>query len=111
MTRIPPDQPARDRIRADLATNMLVEAGAGSGKTTALVQRMLEHVHTGTPVERMVAVTVTRKASHELRERFQITLEQAARNPNAGPDERARYDLALRQLDRAFLGTIHAFCA
>jgi ATP-dependent helicase/nuclease subunit A len=50
VTRTPSDQPARDRIRTDLATNMLVEAGAGSGKTTSLVDRMLEHVRTGTPV-------------------------------------------------------------
>lgn len=100
----------RERIRTDLRTNLLVEAGAGSGKTTALVGRMLEHVRTGTPVDRLAAVTFTRKAAHELRERFQVKLEASARDA-ADAGERARYEQALRQLDRAFLGTIHSFCA
>nr|MBA3672463.1 UvrD-helicase domain-containing protein [Gemmatimonadaceae bacterium] len=108
---LPSDQPARDRIRTDLGTNMLVEAGAGSGKTTSLVDRMLEHVRTGTPVDRITAVTFTRKAANELRERFQLRLEEAVRDAEAGSDEASRYARALRELDRAFLGTIHSFCA
>jgi ATP-dependent helicase/nuclease subunit A len=111
MTRIPADQPARDRIRLDLDVNMLVEAGAGSGKTTALVDRMVEHVRRGTAVERLTAVTFSRKAASELRERFQVRLERALRESAPGSDERARYDRALHELDRAFLGTIHSFCA
>ena len=111
MTTLPVDQGARDRIRAELATNMLVEAGAGSGKTTSLVERMLEHVRTGTPVERLTAVTFTRKAAGELRERFQVRLERAVREASPGSDEAVRCEAALRELDRAFLGTIHSFCA
>ena len=111
MTRTISDLAERERIRTDLATNFLVEAGAGSGKTTSLVERLLEHVRTGTPVERIAAVTFTRKAAHELRERFQLRLERAVRDATAGSEERARFDRALRELDRAFLGTIHSFCA
>ena len=106
-----PDQPARDRIRTDLSTNLLVEAGAGSGKTTALVGRLLQHITTGTPVEQLAAVTFTRKAADELRERFQLQLEQLVRNPAANPESHARCVVALRDLERAFLGTIHSFCA
>jgi len=102
------DQPARDRIRSDLATNLLVEAGAGSGKTTCLVERMLSLVRQGEPVERIAAVTFTRKAANELRERFQVELERAIRV--APEPEQSRLDLALRRLDHTFLGTIHAFC-
>ncbi|HUQ45127.1 MAG TPA: UvrD-helicase domain-containing protein [Gemmatimonadaceae bacterium] len=111
MTHPPTDQAARVRIRTDLGTNMLVEAGAGSGKTTSLVDRMLEHVRTGTPVERLTAVTFTRKAANELRERFQVRLERELRESPAASDETRRCEQALRELDRAFLGTIHAFCA
>jgi ATP-dependent helicase/nuclease subunit A len=111
MTRIPADQPARDRVRLELDVNMLVEAGAGSGKTTALVGRMVEHVRRGTAVERLTAVTFTRKAANELRERFQVGLERAIRESAAGSNERERFERALRELDRAFLGTIHSFCA
>jgi ATP-dependent helicase/nuclease subunit A len=110
---VPPesDQPARDRIVSDLSTNMLVEAGAGSGKTTSLVDRMVALVAQGTPVEQIAAVTFTRKAANELRERFQLRLEQRLRENADSRELAARYGRALRELDRAFLGTIHSFCS
>ena len=108
----PPDWPARDRIATELETNFLVEAGAGSGKTTALVSRMVALVRTGTaPVHQIAAVTFTRKAAGELRERFQEALEKERLSPRLTPEERARVDAAIREMDRAFMGTIHAFCA
>ena len=110
--RHPPDQSERDRISEDLDRNLLVEAGAGSGKTRSLVDRMVALVGTGTcTVDRIAAVTFTRKAAAELRQRFQVSLEEAlARTPLEDP-RRERLEDAIRDLDRAFLGTIHAFCA
>lgn len=104
------DQAARDRIVSDLDTNLLVEAGAGSGKTTGLVNRLCALVTRGIPVEQLAAVTFTRKAAAELRERFQLRLEQdlQAEAPGARRD---RLDAALRNLDRSFVGTIHSFAA
>ena len=109
--KAPADQQARDRIVSDLDTNLLVEAGAGSGKTTSLVGRMLALVARGTSVDRIAAVTFTRKAANELRERFQLALEARVRDGALGIEVTMRYDAALRDLDSAFLGTIHAFCA
>jgi ATP-dependent helicase/nuclease subunit A len=110
MSPLPQDQGARDRIVADLDANLLVEAGAGSGKTRALVGRMLALVERGTPVEQLAAVTFTRKAAAELRERFEEALER-----RAGATSDAENALRLREardhLGRAFLGTIHAFAA
>ncbi|HSJ32303.1 MAG TPA: UvrD-helicase domain-containing protein [Longimicrobiales bacterium] len=109
-----PDADARERIRTDLTTNLLVEAGAGAGKTTEMVQRMVALVRTGTAqVHQLAAVTFTRKAAAELRERFQTALERELRAAlDAGDADTAeRIDAALREIDRAFLGTIHAFCA
>jgi ATP-dependent helicase/nuclease subunit A len=108
-----PDQAERDRILAELDANLLVEAGAGSGKTTAMVGRMVELVRAGRDVERIAAVTFTRKAAAELRERFQEALERAYRTAAAEGDEGgvARFGAALDAIDRCFLGTIHAFCA
>ena len=111
MNDLPADQPARDRIRTDLATNLLVEAGAGSGKTTELVQRLLQHIATGTPVDQLAAVTFTRKAADELRERFQLALEKAIRDVETPASAQQRCVVALRDLDHAFLGTIHSFAA
>ena len=109
----PPDQPARDRILNDLDTNLLVEAGAGSGKTTAMVGRMVELIRTDrAKVEEIAAVTFTRKAAAELRERFQVVLEREYRRAlKAGDDvSRERFSRALASLDGCFIGTIHSFC-
>jgi ATP-dependent helicase/nuclease subunit A len=104
------DEAARERILTDLDTNMLVEAGAGSGKTTLLVGRILSLIARGTPVDRIAAVTFTRKAATELRERLQLGLERRAREEPAGSEAAARAARARAELDRAFVGTIHAFC-
>jgi ATP-dependent helicase/nuclease subunit A len=105
------DEPDRQAIRTDLETNLLVEAAAGTGKTTSLVDRMLALVREGkAPVDRLCAVTFTVKAAAQLKERFQLGLEQAI---GTEPDEirRARLAEALEGIDRGFIGTIHSFCA
>lgn len=109
----PPDAEARARIASDLSASLLVEAGAGSGKTTAMVGRMVALVRTGAAsADQIAAVTFTRKAAGELRERFQEALERAFHaSAGTAPAERARLGRALRDLDSTFVGTIHAFCA
>jgi ATP-dependent helicase/nuclease subunit A len=107
---MPPDHPVRTRIAADLDTNVLVEAGAGSGKTHSLAERMAAGIARGRyDVDHMAAVTFTRKAAAELRGRFQAALEQ--RLVRASGDEGMRLTRALSGLERFFAGTIHAFCA
>ena len=109
-----PDTSARVRIREDLETNLIVEAGAGSGKTTELIGRMVALVSTGSAlVHEIAAVTFTRKAAAELRERFQRRLEGLIRDQGPDSDEsvRERLVLALYDIDRVFIGTIHSFCA
>jgi ATP-dependent helicase/nuclease subunit A len=104
-----PDQPARDLIVRELDRNFLVEAAAGTGKTTSLVERMVSLIREGRcPVETMAAVTFTRKAAAELRGRFQVRLEQSAATANGVAKE--RLDAAVEHIERAFLGTIHSFC-
>jgi ATP-dependent helicase/nuclease subunit A len=105
------DEADRQAIRTDLESNMLVEAAAGTGKTTSLVDRMLALVVEGkAPVDRICAVTFTVKAAAQLKERFQLGLERAIATE---PDEirRARLAQALEGIDRGFIGTIHSFCA
>lgn len=111
-----PDADARCRIAQNLELNMLVEAGAGSGKTHSLASRMSSGVVSGRyRVEEMAAVTFTRKAAAELRGRFQVALENrlqaTAPNNELTEVERGRVDRALMDLERLFSGTIHAFCA
>ena len=110
--REPPDQPARLRILEDLERNLLVEAGAGSGKTTSLVDRMVALVRSrACTVDRIAAVTFTRKAAAELRQRFQVELERVAAGLAPEHPDHGVLQRAIRDVDLAFLGTIHAFCA
>jgi ATP-dependent helicase/nuclease subunit A len=109
------DEQSRRIIREELLTNILVEAGAGSGKTQMLAARMAAGVAEGVyQIEHMAAVTFTRKAASELRGRFHLALEarlQSARKAKAPEAEIRRLQAALSNLERFFAGTIHSFCA
>ncbi|PSQ63154.1 MAG: ATP-dependent DNA helicase, partial [Bacteroidetes bacterium QH_10_64_19] len=92
-------------------TNFFVRAAAGSGKTTALVARMVALVRSGVPVDDLTAITFTRKAAGEMSTRFYEELRQAqARLPDDSPQQR-RVSRALRDAQKAFIGPVHAFCA
>ena len=109
------DEQSRRTIREELLTNILVEAGAGSGKTQMLAARMAAGVAQGVyQIEHMAAVTFTRKAASELRGRFHLALEarlESARKAKAPEAEIRRLQAALSNLERFFAGTIHSFCA
>ncbi len=105
------DQAARDKIRNDLDKTFLVEAGAGSGKTAGLVKRMIALLAEGRcEPEKMVAVTFTRKAAGELKERFQVGIEEHWRE-ESDQQVRERLTESLEKIERIFTGTIHSFCA
>src|SRR5688572_26194816 len=106
-----PDQAARERIARELNVNLIVEAGAGSGKTKELSGRMAAGIASGDyDLEGMAAVTFTRKAAAELRGRFQLALEhELAAGGDRNRQDRVRS--ALSNIERFFAGTIHAFCA
>ncbi len=106
------DSQSRARIKSELSRNQLVEAGAGSGKTQMMAERMAAGVARGVyVVEHMAAVTFTRKAAAELRGRFQLALEQEAKDATDDPERAGRVRVALSNIERFFAGTIHSFCA
>jgi ATP-dependent helicase/nuclease subunit A len=105
------DETARQAIISDLDTCLLVEAGAGSGKTTSLVQRMVALIKENRcQVDTLAAITFTRKAAAELKGRFQLALEEAFAE-ESDPVKRVRLDQALGKLGRCFVGTVHSFCS
>ncbi|HUF17578.1 MAG TPA: UvrD-helicase domain-containing protein [Thermoanaerobaculia bacterium] len=104
------DELVRRAITEELGTTFLVEAAAGTGKTTSLVSRMVSLVREGVAaVDTIAAITFTVKAAAQLRQRFQETLEKA--RPGSSTEEQRRIDDAIASLDRCFIGTTHAFCA
>jgi ATP-dependent helicase/nuclease subunit A len=106
-----PDKRARARIEQDLDINFMVEAGAGSGKTSCLVKRALAQIVSGRlKVHELAVITFTRKAAAELRERFENQLEELYRSERE-ETLRQRLEQALLNLDQCYIGTIHAFCA
>ena len=113
MTAILPrsDEDARRSIREDLDATLVVEAAAGTGKTTELVRRIVRVLATGrAAVNRLVAVTFTEKAAGELKLRLRQELE-TARARAADDVVRRRLEDALRNLEDAHISTIHGFCA
>ena len=117
---VPPlaDADVRHRIRTALDESIVVEAAAGTGKTSVLVERIVEVLAAGrAPVDEILAVTFTEKAAGELKLRLRGALEEARRQAAAaGPDpaatERHRcLDGAIAHLEEAQVSTIHAFCA
>jgi ATP-dependent helicase/nuclease subunit A len=78
---------------------VFVSAGAGTGKTSVLVERFVRAVcERGLDVESNLVITYTERAAGELRSRIRAALA-----------ERNRHDLA-RELDGAWISTIHGFC-
>ncbi len=101
-----PDQAHRNLVTDALTTTLFVEAGAGSGKTTALVRRVVNLITSGVPVSSIAAITFTDKAAAELRHKVRASLETAA----VGADGHAQLAAAaLDELDQAPIGTLHAF--
>ena len=77
----PVDEDARARARHDHATSLVIEAGAGTGKTTLLVDRIEAMVRTGAArLEEIAAVTFTENAATTMKLRLRERLEHAARH-------------------------------
>ena len=106
------DQPARDAILERLDENMVVEAGAGTGKTRSLVDRVVALIKTGRAnLGGVAAITFTESAAAELRARITESLELAADDTSLPQDQRERCLHAVAELDQASIQTLHSFAA
>ncbi len=110
----PADTEARALAIAERRRNVLIDAGAGTGKTTLLVERLVELVapHDDGPaltLERIAAITFTRRAAGELRLRVRARLIEGLSARDLSSVRRARLRGALSFVDTAYIGTIHSF--
>ena len=106
-----PDQIERDRVVTDLDRTLFVTAGAGSGKTKSLVDRVTALVlDGGVEIGSIAAITFTEKAAAELSDRVRRAFEAVAGDPSLHGEARSAAAVAaLRGLDSAAIGTLHAF--
>ena len=122
MTTKTDDQTTLYSIVNDLGANLMIEAGAGTGKTYALVSRVVALVMAGVRMQHIVAITFTEAAAAELSERIRSRMEQLLDDDH--PDNahdllaqeltdqaRGRIRRAVGELDQAAVQTIHSFAA
>ena len=96
-----PDQKSRNRMTRALNTSMFVDAGAGTGKTTVLTQRVFNLVESGqVELLDLAVVTFTEKAARELKDRLRELFESSGSSQSK---------VALTQVDAAAIGTLHFF--
>ena len=106
----PSDQQHRDRIQQSLGENLFVEAGAGTGKTTALVGRIVTLIASGAAeMAGLAAITFTEAAAAELRDRVRRDLEYAAEDESRDEGSRDRCRRAVSEMDAASIQTLHSF--
>jgi ATP-dependent helicase/nuclease subunit A len=109
--KIPGDQPTRTQLLEELDTTFVVEAAAGTGKTTVLVERIVMMVRKGRArLSEIISVTFTEKAAGEMKLRLRTRLERA-RDEVVSEQERELLTRALEELEVARIGTIHGLCA
>ncbi|MDX9918200.1 MAG: UvrD-helicase domain-containing protein [Gudongella sp.] len=105
----------RERLLSDFETNYMVEAGAGAGKTTLVIQRILNQITNLSgdkkplKLDEIAAITFTEKAANELKLRVAQGIDKMIKETT---DSHKR-DLILQaknSIDDQFVGTIHSFC-
>ncbi|YBW41359.1 UvrD-helicase domain-containing protein (plasmid) [Nitrobacter sp. TKz-YC01] len=116
-----PDFDARRRSLTDFETNMLVEAAAGTGKTSLMAARVAMMIATGIDPAKIAAITFTEPAASELEARIRWTIDELRndRLPPAlsgilalplGGAMRAQLDAAAPRIGEITATTIHGFC-
>ncbi len=93
----------------DGGSNLLISASAGSGKTTVLVERVIQKIKSGINVDELLIVTYTEAAAKEMKQRIQ-TAVQSAITEETESDKKQHLIKQLSLLPTASISTLHAFC-
>ncbi len=93
----------------DGGSNLLISASAGSGKTTVLVERVIQKIKSGINIDELLIVTYTEAAAKEMKQRIQSAV-QTAINEEIDSDKRQHLIHQLTLLPTSSISTLHAFC-
>lgn len=101
----------RDNIKNNHNKSIVVQAGAGAGKTTILIERILLQLMLGLiNASELVVITFTNAAAEELRTRLLARIRKEISSTTIGADEKNRLETALKQESLMQISTIHSFC-
>lgn len=111
--RKPEDQNLRDRVVANTTAPQFLKCGAGGGKTRLMVDHYVNLLDSGVAAQAIVAVTFTRKAAEELRQRIRSECRKKAREAasSMGIDEARRWKRLAWDVESATITTIHGLCS
>jgi len=105
-------QPSAEQAPAVIGRgqDIVVTAGAGTGKTRALIGRYLSLLADGKPLRSVVAITFTNKAAREMRNRVREEIRRYLASPGLDPPEHELWQKRYVALDAARISTIHSLC-
>ena len=89
----------------------IVSASAGSGKTTVMIEKIIRLIKSGCSVEEVLAVTFTKKAAAQMKEKLSKELIEAINAEETSTEKRAELKKRLSEVPSADISTIHSFCA
>ena len=89
--------------------NTIVSASAGSGKTTVMIEKLTRAVLDGTGVEQILAVTFTKKAAAQMKDKLRDSLIKRVQEVSG--DDLKRIKAQIAQIPSADISTIHSFCS
>ena len=105
------DAGIRTRAERETASSLLIEASAGTGKTTTLIRRIVRLVvDDAVPLRQVAAMTFTEKAAGEMKTRLREELDRILHG-DGNEERKSVARRAVFDLDAAEVSTIHAFCA
>ena len=107
MASFTPEQVAAIEARG----RVIVSASAGSGKTTVMIERIIQLILSGVGVDEILAVTFTKKAAAQMKEKLSNALIKKINDENTTADEREYLKNQLAKVNGADISTIDSFCA
>ncbi len=99
------------QLAIDAQGKTLVSASAGSGKTTVMIEKIIRLIKSGGNVGEILAVTFTKKAAAQMKEKLGKALIEAINAQDVTPEKRAFLKKQLSEVPTADISTIHSFCA
>ena len=89
----------------------IVSASAGSGKTTVMIEKIIGLILAGHSVSEILAVTFTKKAASQMKEKLRKAIVKAINDPSVSPARRSALKRQLDEVPSADISTIHSFCS